>query len=394
MIQATLIFILGFLSAVFLAVLVAPAIWRRAVAFTHRRIEATLPLSLNEIRAGKDAVRAEYAMEVRKLEVMVKGLRERLAAQSLDVDRGRDEIRRLAGERNEKLATIAELEARQGALRAEVVHGEKEILRLAGLAAEREALLEERAREIDRLGALYDEASLNASNRQIETVAQEAELEKLTEEVFAARQAQDRTQGLLDAANAAAAELDKALRTDKRRIVTLERNAEKLTAALSDREEKLERRERDLERLRAKLRSAGESGREMTARLAAEQDKAVRLREELAVQARENKALRAVRGMKLPRTDSDDDDDDDGDGDGDGVGGGGRRVETALLRERINDLAAEVVALTARLEGPGSEIGKLLAAAPASAAKAKGEGGPPSLADRVRALQRANAGKA
>lgn len=386
MIQATLIFILGFLSAVFLAVLVAPAIWRRAVAFTHRRIEATLPLSLNEIRAGKDAVRAEYAMEVRKLEVMVKGLRERLAAQSLDVDRGRDEIRRLAGERNEKLATIAELEARQGALRAEVVHGEKEILRLAGLAAEREALLEERAREIDRLGALYDEASLNASNRQIEVVAQEAELEKLAEEVFAVRQAQDRTQGLLDAANAAAAELDKALRTDKRRIVTLERNAEKLTAALSDREEKLERRERDLERLRAKLRSAGESGREMTARLAAEQDKAARLREELAVQARENKALRAVRGMKLPRTDSDDD--------GDGVGGGGRRVETALLRERINDLAAEVVALTARLEGPGSEIGKLLAAAPASAVKAKGEGGPPSLADRVRALQRANAGKA
>lgn len=385
MIQATLIFILGFLSAVFLAVLVAPAIWRRAVAFTHRRIEATLPLSLNEIRAGKDAVRAEYAMEVRKLEVMVKGLRERLAAQSLDVDRGRDEIGRLAGERNEKLATIAELEARQGALRAEVVHGEKEILRLAGLAAEREALLEERAREIDRLGALYDEASLNASNRQIEMVAQEAELEKLAEEVFAARQAQDRTQGLLDAANAAAAELDKALRADKRRIVTLERNAEKLTAALSDREEKLERRERDLERLRAKLRSAGESGREMTARLAAEQDKAVRLREELAVQARENKALRAVRGMKLPRTDSDDD--------GDDVGGGGRRVETALLRERINDLAAEVVALTARLEGPGSEIGKLLAAAPASAAKTKGGGGPPSLADRVRALQRANAGK-
>lgn len=386
MIQATLIFILGFLSAVFLAVLVAPAIWRRAVAFTHRRIEATLPLSLNEIRAGKDAVRAEYAMEVRKLEVMVKGLRERLAAQSLDVDRGRDEIGRLAGERNEKLATIAELEARQGALRAEVVHGEKEILRLAGLAAEREALLEERAREIDRLGALYDEASLNASNRQIEMVAQEAELEKLAEEVFAARQAQDRTQGLLDAANASAAELDKALRADKRRIVTLERNAEKLTAALSDREEKLERRERDLERLRAKLRSASEAGREMTARLAAEQDKAVRLREELAVQARENKALRAVRGMKLPRTDSDDD--------GDDVGGGGRRVETALLRERINDLAAEVVALTARLEGPGSEIGKLLAAAPASAAKTKGEGGPPSLADRVRALQRANAGKA
>lgn len=378
MIQATLIFILGFLSAVFLAVLVAPAIWRRAVAFTHRRIEATLPLSLNEIRAGKDAVRAEYAMEVRKLEVTVKGLRERLAGQSLDVDRGRDEIRRLSGERDEQLATIAELEVRQGALRAEIVRGEKELLRLGGLVSEREALLEVRAREIDRLGAMYDEASFNASNRQIEMVAQEANLEKLAEEAFAARQVQDRTQGLLDAANGRADELDKALRAEKRRIVTLERNAEKLTAALSDREEKLERREREIERLRAKLRSAGDSGRETTARLAAEQDKAARLREELALKARENKALRAVKGMKLPPADGK---------------GGGEQVETALLRERINDLAAEVVALTARLEGPESEIVRLLAAAPATPPQKKGEAGLPSLAERVRALQQAVPGK-
>lgn len=388
MIQATLIFILGFLSAVFLVVLVAPAIWRRAVAFTHRRIEATLPLSLSEIRAGKDAVRAEYAMEVRKLEVTVKGLRERLAGQSLDVDRGRDEIRRLAGERDEQLATIAELEARQGALRAEIVRGEKELLRLGGLVSEREAMLEVRAREIDRLGAMYDEASFNASNRQIEMVAQEANLEKLAEEAFAARQVQDRTQGLLDAANGRADELDKALRAEKRRIVTLERNAEKLTAALSDREERLERRERELERLRAKLRSAGDSGRDMTARLAAEQDKAVRLRGELALQARENKALRAVKGMKLPPADR------KGKGKGEGGGeGGGEPVETALLRERINDLAAEVVALTARLEGPESEIVRLLAAAPAAAPRKKGEAGLPSLAERVRALQQANPGK-
>jgi hypothetical protein len=32
------------------------------------------------------------------------------------------------------------------------------------------------------------------------------------------------------------------------------------------------------------------------------------------------------------------------------------RVENALLRERINDVAAEVARLTAALEGPGSPI--------------------------------------
>ena len=38
------------------------------------------------------------------------------------------------------------------------------------------------------------------------------------------------------------------------------------------------------------------------------------------------------------------------------------RVENALLRERINDVAAEVARLTAALEGPGSPIETMLAA--------------------------------
>jgi hypothetical protein len=38
------------------------------------------------------------------------------------------------------------------------------------------------------------------------------------------------------------------------------------------------------------------------------------------------------------------------------------RVENALLRERINDVAAEVARLTATLEGPGSTIMSMLAA--------------------------------
>jgi hypothetical protein len=80
------------------------------------------------------------------------------------------------------------------------------------------------------------------------------------------------------------------------------------------------------------------------------------------------------------------------------------RVENALLRERINDVAAEVVRLAATLEGPSSPIEAMLAAgaapaiapvvnggaagtgrrspAPAGMEETKG-----SLADRIRALQ-------
>ena len=84
------------------------------------------------------------------------------------------------------------------------------------------------------------------------------------------------------------------------------------------------------------------------------------------------------------------------------------RVENALLRERINDVAAEVARLTAVLEGPGSPIETMLAQAvpdlgqarsarAAAVNGASGEGGAISinapddtkgtLADRIRALQ-------
>jgi chromosome segregation ATPase len=85
------------------------------------------------------------------------------------------------------------------------------------------------------------------------------------------------------------------------------------------------------------------------------------------------------------------------------------RMENAVLRERINDVAAEVARLTVTLEGPGSPIETILAEAGASPAAAadktpngKGKGAPApaapaaasnvepakgTLADRIRALQ-------
>ena len=71
------------------------------------------------------------------------------------------------------------------------------------------------------------------------------------------------------------------------------------------------------------------------------------------------------------------------------------RVENALLRERINDVAAEVARLASALEGPNSPIDAILAAE--SVRDRSGltvVGGNPdvggaggNLADRIRALQ-------
>src|SRR6185369_13521700 len=75
------------------------------------------------------------------------------------------------------------------------------------------------------------------------------------------------------------------------------------------------------------------------------------------------------------------------------------RMENALLRERINDIAAEVAKLAMQLEGPNSAIEAILAADPATGpiatprpandlpATAPADGGSGTLAERIRALQ-------
>ena len=75
------------------------------------------------------------------------------------------------------------------------------------------------------------------------------------------------------------------------------------------------------------------------------------------------------------------------------------RMENAVMRERINDVAAEVARLTSLLEGPGSPIDAILsgdagrAHAPVNGnghgvVAGNGEGGSKgTLADRIRALQ-------
>lgn len=69
------------------------------------------------------------------------------------------------------------------------------------------------------------------------------------------------------------------------------------------------------------------------------------------------------------------------------------RVENALLRERINDVAAQIAQMTVVLEGPNSPIEQILAAdsaANSGAQSAKAGNAPDArgnLAERMRALQ-------
>ena len=264
---------------------------------------------------------------------------------------------------------------------------------------------------MEKLGRLYDEASFASSSRQIEIVARETEVDKLTgdvSELKSQRKDADRRLQEVAAENKTARE---ALKAGKRNVAELERKLERMLATLADRDEKLDRREKELARLRDRLKGNAESEDELSGKLTEALAEKLKLESEVAdltlqmstllssarggdiekamerltadrdrqearlvTLTRENKKLKDDL-QSVERAKSQDWTDE--------------RRENALLREQMNDLAAEVVNLTAMLEGPDSPIAKALAA-PAPRSVSNGEPAQiTSIADRVKALQKA-----
>lgn len=68
MIEQIMIFVLGFLVAGLIALLALPLLRQRARRLARRRVEMSLPLSVNEVLAERDRLRAEFAVEQCRLE--------------------------------------------------------------------------------------------------------------------------------------------------------------------------------------------------------------------------------------------------------------------------------------------------------------------------------------
>ncbi|RWF76850.1 MAG: hypothetical protein EOS26_10835, partial [Mesorhizobium sp.] len=183
MVQSVLFFVLGFLCAGFVALMIAPAIWRRAVMLTRKRVEGSMPLTLAEIQAEKDRIRAEFAMSTRRLEMNVKSLREKAAEQLVEISRGREALKELALERKDKKQALSELEAKGEDLRQR----EDQLQLVSDRLAQTEHALEKRVLELKKLEHMYDDASFSSSSRQIELVARESELQRLADDISVLR---------------------------------------------------------------------------------------------------------------------------------------------------------------------------------------------------------------
>ena len=120
MIEPIMYLAIGFLVSMLFGLMIVPLVHNRAVRLTTRRLEAATPLSMAEIQADKDQLRAEFAMSARRLEMSVDQLKNKTTSQLAELGKKSDAINRMKIELGEKNATIFGLEAREKAVKEQL----------------------------------------------------------------------------------------------------------------------------------------------------------------------------------------------------------------------------------------------------------------------------------
>ncbi|GJD59957.1 Chromosome partition protein Smc [Methylobacterium frigidaeris] len=129
---------LGFLAASLCALLILPALNARAERLTRRRLEALYPMSIVELTAEKDHLRAEFAVRERQLERRVEEAQAARRAEMEEMGRRTVRIGMLTQEIERRDAHLAAIEQDLAAARGNLaqVQGELAEARTARAAAE------------------------------------------------------------------------------------------------------------------------------------------------------------------------------------------------------------------------------------------------------------------
>ena len=420
MIEPVMYFGIGFLVAALFGLLFVPLVHNRAVRLTMKRLEAATPLSIAEIRADKDQLRAEFAMSTRRLEMSVEKMKTKTTTQLAELGKKSDAINQLKKELGEKTATIFTLEARDRTLRDQLRATEEEFQIKSSSLREAERHLADKEAELTKLLGELGERSLVADGQRTEIATFRTQVEAMkvsvadyeravaeTEQRLTRERADaDATTTELDAARGKlgdlgtrTTDLERQLFVQTTEAELLNRRVQELEVRLGDQGRMLAERDYQIDRMRSELEAARKTETDLRSELSTSGSRGsiavdrfrsdiAQLEAQLAAAIEERTKLQREIGTMKRDAEST---------------WAAERVENALLRERINDVAAEVARLTAALEGPGSPIesmlveasaaGRVASAAKSGRADAEAENrdttqdNKNTLADRIRALQ-------
>ncbi len=178
MIESIMFFGGGFLVAGLLALVLISFVHRRAVRLTQRRLEDAIPVSLTEIQADKDRLRAEFAMSARRLEMTVEQLKAKATSQLGEIARKSEAIAKLKAQLVEKTAANDELEARLKSLSVRTRETELGFVEQSAAAEATAQALAAREAELARAALDVNELVLTNETQKVEIALLKTQIEQ------------------------------------------------------------------------------------------------------------------------------------------------------------------------------------------------------------------------
>src|SRR4030081_2495165 len=151
MIEPIMYLAIGFLVSMLFGLMIVPLVHNRAVRLTTKRLEAATPLSMAEIQADKDQLRAEFAMSARRLEMSVDQLKNRTTSPLAELGKKPEPINSLKRKVGEKNGPIFSLEARQKAIKEQLRATEEEFTAKTESLRSAEQALKDKQSELAKL---------------------------------------------------------------------------------------------------------------------------------------------------------------------------------------------------------------------------------------------------
>lgn len=163
MIEQGIYFALGCVVTALCALGFLPILWNRALRLTRRRLQLQVPVSMQEILAERDQLRAQFAVERLRIEQEMDRVEATKGADMVEIGRRSVQVQKLS-DRVEVLARIEQAQAREIALLSrENAEAGAEAGALRTAIDDAYALVERKAKEIS---ALMAERDLHAAARE------------------------------------------------------------------------------------------------------------------------------------------------------------------------------------------------------------------------------------
>jgi hypothetical protein len=240
---------------------VAPAIHRRIVRYTERRIQATLPISPQEVRAQRDMARAVYAAENARSRQELARERERGTALQLRADALADEVKRMEAEKAELKMQIDKLDVEASDARSRLREEDSYIQQLKAALQKSEEGETAQALEIDALRQQLLRLNSDADNFRIDLSARDTEMENLKLRVTTLRDERESLRNDIRTLTSRAKDAEMRLAQEEQRATRLDERLAQEIAERTDKETALNRRVEEIARLREKLKATNAEAR-------------------------------------------------------------------------------------------------------------------------------------